>query len=1238
MTLAVGSTGFRSFRCVVVNRFFSIIIAAAVSSALFSAQSVQAIPLRFRVSSIGTAPKSAVRIPGSRISCFSDKAGRPQAALSLARKLSASGLKRAPVLRTSGVASLEWKKLYTRWRSSVSAALRLKNGDLLTWLARPAAALRKANSLQAAIAECAQFLASSGNSGPGPSSPPPPSGPSSGSPTATATSTPTSQATSGPTAIPTSTNTPLPTPTPQFVFGLSLGDMVELKVSNVTASTYGSNETAKNLTYKKWHVRGGIPLPPGTVTDSDVSKLRILQPSGASYQVIPADFTIMNHWADGVHVRWVQYYFQVSNLPPTGTGSQQDYYLYFGTQNLATALPAQPLSLTQTSTDITVSTTSDTGLPIQFSIDKTHGSLLKSVQVGSTSVLPSNQTTRGFFITDSNGTQYSTVGAPTAVTIDENGPNTVAISAQGSFKNGATSYMGYVYRLRFHAGRGDVEASLLLENRGPRLETVNDPRQKRFQEVVYKSDIQIPGSRTLKLSEFWSLANYTLGQYTLYQDSIPSFKDLSVAPTFDGNNYQDTTPQNEIDNFYLKIRDGNGALVYNQSGLTANPSGNNPVTASNGTRSNGLIDISSGSNRFLFAGTQFWQLNPKSLRVVDGSQVEIGFWPKNSAQGDLTHAQGPVHFLKANTPSQYDGWAAVPCTDSSNSGCNRAYQPDYTYYNLLSGKAHIHRFVLSFDPDLGSPTRMTPSQVAAAAQAPLYALPPGWYWGHNPPPSRKSSEFYLSSYREATNWASVPGLTPHQLLTATQIEKWGKSLFDPSAVCQSNATCITLEERRHRGNGFSLTRRHYGWNVYGEFDWEGGDPDSNAYDLLYGITLAALRNQNPLGLVEQPTDHWTIHDTWRPQNIPSEIPNGGRVYQKGDWELGTGGTQRHSNYPGDVVAALIKNDSDSAVSIVYSALRAAGGYPFVSLSSALASAPWAGGSFTMYYGDGSGHRGKAITNLVYLYKLTGDVSYLTIARNFITYAQTGINQCNSKYGIMLPLEVTSTGESTCTLKYDSNTYGTQQFFMTYYLTKGLVDYLEAYREVYGADDTQIHSWAIQFLTNVYTQTVTPYIPAQVSPYTIFGPDNHIAVYNNPTQPTATQAANMCNTRSINAIPSGVQDPWIVTSIQPLPGGSQPGWRIGCRYYGYGHTDVSLYLIPALEWLISNTSTTGVTSNVDIMARDSMVTLFQYGSVNLNTMSAPTVVPSWRSGADGAADIKTAARRVNQVPFYLGQLP
>ncbi|MEA3401811.1 MAG: hypothetical protein U9R79_11275 [Armatimonadota bacterium] len=310
-------------------------------------------------------------------------------------------------------------------------------------------------------------------------------------------------------------------------------------------------------------VTSGLPFPPGALGSAE--HVRVLDPDGRE---VPAQVEVVTRWPDG-SVKWVLLDFQ-ADVPDSG---QARYALEFG-RRVRRAAVEQGLTIDESDEAIAVGTGT-----LRVRLGREDFALLGEAWLdrdGDGTYADDERITEaegaGIVLTDLDGEEFTSRGAPESLEVTRRGPLHAVVSARGRHRDGAgQALFRYEVRLHFYAGLPLVHVFHTFEN---------DRVEETFT-TVRSMNVRIP------------MAGGARGCEVLLEDGRSA--DLPAAARL---------VQSFDDSFRLE-----GAA------------------AATGRRAPGAVIVRGEGGDALIGVRNFWQLYPKSLGCDDRGAV-IGIMPE----------------------------------------------------------------------------------------------------------------------------------------------------------------------------------------------------------------------------------------------------------------------------------------------------------------------------------------------------------------------------------------------------------------------------------------------------------------------------------------------------------------------------------------------------------------------------------------------------------------------------------
>ncbi len=824
----------------------------------------------------------------------------------------------------------------------------------------------------------------------------------------------------------------------------------------------------------RW-IRTGIPLPEGNGLDNAIN-VRVLQynPVTSQYTEVYSDVWTQTMRPLQNELWWIGLTFKAENLQP---GEERIYYVDYGF-SVVRSDPPQSLVITGgTGNYYSV----NTGNGHIFELNQQGYDIFRRVSVNGQDIIAPNSL-GGLEIKDSAGIIYSTRNDVPTIVIEESGNVHAVFRIEGFFRDAlGNPFVGYVARMIIY-NDGKVELPFVIQNKGPIDRNVNG-NHKRFKDFSAVLNLNMASQKNLMLTEFVSPIAYTTESYTAYQDFNFINNDFDALTAG-----QDPTPGNMIDNFYVRVVGPSEATLYFQQ--------NEPETQS-GTRSDGLIAISDGTKKFSLSVFDFWKQSPKMLKV-QGNSVRIGLLPEDSSQNYLVHDQGPILKTYASNPARYDH-----LTYSSSSVYNQHAAIDEGNYIIHTATQAYEKLIFDFSSGVLIDTNEI--QFARGAQEQIVGLAQPSYY--------RTSKAFANKFRyvEDLDWSQY-GFSQPLVDAGNKLDSWGKALWDENYATNPPFSGypyqkFTFLNRLKMGTSLSgeFGIPHYGWLYNGQLFWQGEGWMNNGFGTVTGFmaVLMRTRDHRAWSLFSNIVLHNSL-DAVYVWNTPDDNGAGATRHEKGQPVLGffqdsnSINSPRHQWEDGIAWAKLITADDMIKESILYSAVDFASGYPFgpVGTAGRKIEVPMSNTE------DLISPIGPQLLNLVSYYQLTGDPTYVNVAKEYLKAFKVIMEKCEASFGVkiivspsqnqfVLPSGLTSTNgvAGTYTNQYNcanpSNNNIIQAFTTSYTLISA-IEILEADKQITGQYDTALKDFFIDAFDDYYTYLVEPYInpvePAIGTPY------------------------------------------------------------------------------------------------------------------------------------------------------------
>ena len=546
-------------------------------------------------------------------------------------------------------------------------------------------------------------------------------------------------------------------------------------------------------------VISGIPLP----KEANITSINQLQITGSQGNPIPAQFTVLSRWNgtpedSSKPIKWVLLDFQ-ANVPKNGTSI---YYLKTTTSNGGNTQNTN-LSIQEDSEKIIVNTGK-----AKFQISKNYFNLFDYVWIDKDNdgqindLILSQPNTGGLILVDANGRKfYTTLEPPEEILIEEQGPMRSVIKIRGVFKAEDGTYFApsicqtedyprfcqtqfcpksFVYynaRIYFYNNKDYIKLFLTLENNGANGRTNPEQNYAPIQ-IVYFDSVNLvlkPNafSQVNVASEDSSAQLASSDTFILYQDWHENLAD----------SYKDTLePVFEKGIYYFTKK--------------------NSQQLSSGVTNPGWIDINDDSQGIGLAIRHFWQNFPKKITVTP-AEIKIGLWPE---EGYYPYCQS------ADFPDpKYDIYCKKAGRDAGvylfDAGRHKTYEMFLRFY---SGNQNTQIQYLSKD-----------------LNEPLMALAP--------------SEWYAQT--KALGMIAPYGLTSTDPEINEAMQRFEK--LQSAMVYEENSengwTILNIKTKNPPYWGHMNQNRFWGWMNFGDLLWSGNEPCNLHYDWAYSMLLHYIR-------------------------------------------------------------------------------------------------------------------------------------------------------------------------------------------------------------------------------------------------------------------------------------------------------------------------------------------------------------------------------------------------------------
>ncbi|MGI5818847.1 MAG: hypothetical protein ACOX9R_12205 [Armatimonadota bacterium] len=203
-------------------------------------------------------------------------------------------------------------------------------------------------------------------------------------------------------------------------------------------------------------VTQGVPFPQGALGSAD--HVRVLSAAGGE---VPAQADVTSRWPDE-SVRWIMLDFQ-ADIPD---GGETQYVLEFGSEITRAPAPAS-IAVSEAEDAIVV----DTGV-LRVRLDRARFAFLGEAWLdadGDGVYSDDERVTEaegaGVVLTDLDGTQFTSLGAPEMLVVTRAGPLHAVVTAQGAHRSAdGEALFRYEQRLHFYAGSPTVRVFHSFEN------------------------------------------------------------------------------------------------------------------------------------------------------------------------------------------------------------------------------------------------------------------------------------------------------------------------------------------------------------------------------------------------------------------------------------------------------------------------------------------------------------------------------------------------------------------------------------------------------------------------------------------------------------------------------------------------------------------------------------------------------------------------------------------------------
>jgi hypothetical protein len=541
-------------------------------------------------------------------------------------------------------------------------------------------------------------------------------------------------------------------------------------------------------------VTSGIPIP----ESANIISINQLQITDSAGNNVPAQFMVTSRWRgtpddNSKPIKWVLLDFQ-ADVPANGTSV---YYLKNG--NIGNAQNTN-LSLQQDNDKITINTGK-----AKFEINKKYFNMFDYVWIDKNNdsqiddAIVSSPNEGGAVLTDRNGTKYyTTLEAPEEIKIEEQGPMRTVVKVRGVFKSEDGSYFAPSVHNPDNRPKFDqpYENSFVYYN--CRIHFYNN---KDYVKVFFTLENNGANGRTnpeqfyapVQIVYFDSL-NLIVKQNSDNQINIAS-EDSSTQLSFsdDFTLYQDWK-ENLTDSITSTLEPiFNNGIYYTTK--------KNGQELSNGSTNPGWVDANDNSQGIGLAIRHFWQNFPNKI-TVNNSEIKIGLWPE---KGYFPYCQQNVD-------------------DPDNIYCGKAGR-DAGVYLFDAGRHKTYEMFLRFySGNQDSQTQI----LSKSLENPLMAL--------------ATSEWYTKT--KALGMIGPGGLASTDSEINEAMERYDK--LQTAMVYEEDSDNIwTILGIKTFGSPhweFPYQNKFFGWTNFGDLVWVGGTTFSSLhYDWTQKMLLHYVR-------------------------------------------------------------------------------------------------------------------------------------------------------------------------------------------------------------------------------------------------------------------------------------------------------------------------------------------------------------------------------------------------------------
>lgn len=557
---------------------------------------------------------------------------------------------------------------------------------------------------------------------------------------------------------------------------------------------------------------------------------------------------------------------------------------------------------------------------IEVRINKINFNFFDQVKIGSNDMISSSME-NGIVVIDGDGTEYFTaLDKPSEVAIEEQGSNKVVIKVKGAFKSESGSYLGKSHNPadypRFSQPYPYIQYTV-------RFHFYNDKDYVRAFFTFENNGAYGKGTPE----------NYFAPIQWLYFDDLSlnlNIKNLA------------TTKEITLEDFSASISNESFYLYQDHKNINQEETNNffydvflDNTKAKSDKRSSGWIDINDGSEGVTVAVRHFWQNYPKKIEFQN-NKIKLGLWPHEGKYPDNVATTG------------YEPPNAKPDTYQFEGGRHKTYEMLFRFYAGAKDLTETINIVNSFKNPLFM--RAAPDWYASTKALGMIAPSD---MTHSDPEINEAIQRFERIQRTKV-YAEDADPHPHGAYPATSI--------------------YTERELRIREN-----LDYYGWFNFGDLGWA-KSYCSLHYDWSYSMLLHYIRTgkRKFLEMGEEMARHRYDIDQY----------HGDRLDLKGNNHIWNNFLQRYeSGYHGDLAQYPNMEDTPKQSHtwngglVLYYLLTG----DKLALDAAEEVGKAAFNNNSQFFSEKGGsyeirHQGWSLLNLLNLYRVNGDGSYLNLAR------------------------------------------------------------------------------------------------------------------------------------------------------------------------------------------------------------------------------------------------------------------